>query len=807
MKSIDITLGDGWKRDVRYLHGLQDQRPAGAGVNLVEIRDIIDIVVHGRNITSGVEEEHIFSLLTDWTAAVAALLVGHSRKAIVAFETEPWELVVTPAPPDFRMTLYSVDPARRVVIHDISVQADALVSALVEAGSTLIDDLRAISPALEDHETSASLRTSLEKLQAWEGEWRQSVDDVADAAPIRGTTSTPTGLSLSYELSPYRPLQRYGGEHPFDLHSLMCDGDLWLESQDRRVRLGDGLPLLTLFDLLERVDRGVECMEEPHGLPTTLSPVGAHGDYVLEVGANHWRLRAPADRTSREEDEEIVVEVPATDCVEAVATLGEMVADDILERNPRQELNHRLTRAVERVEDLRDWRTSRGDSNLYHRQPEAYLQDQAGFHAATAAAPPPPSFPWSIDALIGAYPTTTWRVSAQRIDFGGIASLADLVLAPTDAGLSAIDRATGHRMWETENGEAESTSFAVTRGRVATESEGSVALRDIETGAVEARFSLGGDETREQTDRRHLLDAKDFEDDERRRLLLIDQRGGVVGVEPERSAVAWQRQLSPARVVGVDTSGPMLAVLGERGRAIGMNPTDGEVLWRVQLGRRPSFGPVTHQGRIYAGTSQSNRDTFTVHALYPYTGRTRWQVRVQGHPVAPPYFVDRWMQVVREAGDGVEVVTFDLESESPEPLWRAAIAVGSTRRIARPLSVYVDGIEHAVFKTADRRLTCRRMPDGHERWGVELPDDLWELHVGVPPVQVRDALLVADSGLSMRDVSSGRELQRLDQTVPAPGYLSAWGELSMLVGERDVGEEREDRLYRIDLDGFLAEVG
>lgn len=835
MESIEISLGDGWKRDVRYLQGLRDQRPSSAGVELVEIRDIVDIVVHGRNITSAVDEENIFSLLTDLTAAVAALLEGRSRKAIVAFDSEPWELVVEPAPPAFRLTLYSVDRSRQVVVHDVEVEPEALIAALCEAGSELIADLRAISPSLESHDTTAQLRTAVDKLKAWDGSWHRDLresDEAADETAVRGTTSTPTGLSLTYELSDYRSLRRYGGEHPFDLHSLMCGGHLSVDYRGRRVNLGSQYPLFTLFDLLERIEAAIQAVSEPPGLPTTLEPSGMHGCYALDVAAEQWTIRAPiqtdAGRSESAEDEStpVAIDVPVTDCVEAVATLGEMMTEDVLEKNARQKLNHRLTRAVERVEDLRDWKDSRGDANLYHQHPEEFLEVNAGWRARRAAGPSDPTFPWSVRQLLGAYPSTSWRLEARRVYFEQIASLEKVLLVPTDAGMWAVDRATGHRLWEAEGSGGDPLAYSVIRDGVVTDTNRGILIRDLDTGRIDARIEspgsdeAGSDAAGSEVARSEqaggsseggaggdLKAARDFSDEERRRLVLVDRRGIIRSVDPETGSEQWRRSWSGGAVLGVATAGPLMTVLGEHGTVVGINPVDGELLWRVNLGRSPAFGPVVHQGRIYIGSEQPNRDAFTIHSLYPYTGRSCWQRRLAGHPIGEPVTSDKWMQVVRHDGRRPEVVVLDLESPSPEPLWSEVVAHAGAHRVARPTHVRLDGIDHSIFKNADRELTCRRMPDGHVRWSVELPEKLWELHLGVPPVRVRDALLVVDVGLSFRDVSSGEQLERLDHPVPAPEYLSAWGALSVVIGERDAGEARRDRLYRIDVDRFLAEVG
>lgn len=50
MGSVEIIVGHNWTEDVRYLHGLRDVRPAGTTLDLVEIRDIIDIVVDRKSV-------------------------------------------------------------------------------------------------------------------------------------------------------------------------------------------------------------------------------------------------------------------------------------------------------------------------------------------------------------------------------------------------------------------------------------------------------------------------------------------------------------------------------------------------------------------------------------------------------------------------------------------------------------------------------------------------------------------------------------------------------------------------------------
>src|SRR6056297_2653994 len=109
MARLEIVVGQDWQDDVRYLSELRPFRPADAPLNLVEIRDIFDLVVDGRNLTACVDEESIFGLVAELVESMVDLIEGRLQKAIIEFPSEPFVLVMVLDANRLLLSIYSVD--------------------------------------------------------------------------------------------------------------------------------------------------------------------------------------------------------------------------------------------------------------------------------------------------------------------------------------------------------------------------------------------------------------------------------------------------------------------------------------------------------------------------------------------------------------------------------------------------------------------------------------------------------------------------------------------------------------------------
>ena len=439
MGSVKIIVGHNWTEDVRYLHGLRDVRPSGASLDLVEIRDIIDIVVDGRNITSAVAEESIFGVIGALVDSLVDLLEGRSRKALVEFHCEPWELVVQPRGQQFAISLYSVGRQRQVIAHQIPIERETFLEAVTKAARTMLDELYCIS---EKFTSDAFAQEFDEKLRRLERADARAFDGAVDEnhSPIgvrSASTSAATGLTLRYALDgDFVPLRNYCGEHAFDMHALLFSGSVEAEFDGQSIELTSDYPFLCVLALLDRARELLGALETSEGRKFVCSDPLFHAQFDVEASELGWTLTmGPPGSNS----ESMTIDLPGSDCLDTILTLGEMLAEDLREINYRIELNHRLERLEREVRELRNWYEELSGANVYFDEPESYLDEKAHIRPTSPIRPNAPSFPWSMTRAIKLFPRREWEFRAERIYLSAIQSTANGMIVPTSDALTVLD--------------------------------------------------------------------------------------------------------------------------------------------------------------------------------------------------------------------------------------------------------------------------------------------------------------------------------------------------------------------------------
>src|SRR5205085_11260236 len=151
--------------------------------------------------------------------------------------------------------------------------------------------------------------------------------------------------------------------------------------------------------------------------------------------------------------------------------------------------------------------------------------------------------------LFSASGAVQWQ--AERLGFREEAPLllADVVVAPADDGLVAVDRATGHIRWDARFGETATTPVRVGGLAVTATSEGSLLAVDLAAGQVAWRVPLAGRaEGPPATDGMSVVSTWEPED------------GRVAGITVVDGATGQLRWVGRLRAGGV--SGPAVVPAG-----------------------------------------------------------------------------------------------------------------------------------------------------------------------------------------------------------------------------------------------------
>lgn len=798
MGSVEIIVGHNWTEDVRYLHGLRDVRPAGTTLDLVEIRDIIDIVVDGRNITSNVAEESVFGVIGSLIESLVALVEGRSHKALVEFHCEPWELVVEPRNDEFEISLYSVGHQRQVIAHQIPIDRQTFLEAVVRAGRTMLDDLFCISQQFASDAFVQEFEQKLERLEDRDQTSAQPPTPETSPMPSRqASTSSATGLTLRYSLDGgFRPLENYCGEHPFDMHALLAPGRVEAEVEGESVALSTDFPFLSVLALLDRTRELLSELETGEPGPFVCDSPLFHARFDVSAGDQLWRVTLGSSQTS---DGTLEIELPRSECLDTILTLAEMLVEDFRDVNYRLELNHRLENLERDIRELRTWYEELSGANVYFDRAEAYLDEKAHVGPKETSQPAPASFPWPLGDTLRLFPKRRWEFRADQLFLTGIQTSERGLYIPTSDSLHAIDWRTGEELWEdSEQKTASLTSFQLTpRYVLASQRGGTIAGLDAGGGDVEFQTRLPG-----QRDRL-LLDAAEFPALDL--IAVAEQRGRIAGIAPKDGELEWLFDPGHGRFAGCVFVGPLIGALTHEGFFYGLDPSDGEVLWKVRTGGLAQLEPIAHAGRLFGFLHDSSNRQMTVQCVRPYTGRTDWQTRLEGNLVGRPAFADQWLFLPIDHRGRILLAGIDTRSEEREIAWRIPLD-SSGQAPSPPVTTTIEGRPHGLVQSDRFQITCFELESGEVRWRASSDERMWRNGGRTPLISLGDCILNVRESFEIRSIESGDVLHTLPQPFHAPEYLAATGELSIVVGEENTPGDIDDRIVGVDLNHFLAEV-
>lgn len=786
MARLEIVVGQDWQDDVRYLSELRPFRPADSPLNLVEIRDIFDLVVDGRNLTACVDEESIFGLVANLVESMVDLIEGRLKKAIVEFPSEPFELVMVPDANRLLLSLYSVDRRRRVVALDKPVDARAFAGKLASTAEELLADLLRIDERFSTDPFVRSFSSDLSQLKRAKG-WTLPARDVPTLHGLAGSTSSQRGLTLSYEVSEPGAAAEYQGEHVFDLHALLVRGELSCEFGGQLEVLEAEFPILALQAAMRRVRELLNLLE------------ANRSSFECDSDLHRFRFEIQADgpRWIMRIGEDIQFESGPNECLDSILSLAELIVNDLLGINGRLQLNQRFVDLKTDVEDLRAWFEDLSETNKYLETPEDYLESHAHVQPEEYDRKDA-TFSWPMSSVRALYPSQKWVFRTPRIHFAAMTQADDTILVPTTERLIALDAGSGEELWRaSEKAGASLSSYSLCGRRVILANErADLHLVDLRSGEDVAKVDAPELGTL-------LLDSAYYPDSDL--AVVADFHGQITGFDPATGKNVWNYASGHGYLTGVAFEGPIVCTLSSPGFLQALDSLTGRTLWKVRLGGVADSGPHAHQGRLYTFSHDPMTRQMTVQAFHPFTGRTAWQVRLEGSLVGRPNFLDDWMVLPVERHGQVQLVGLPLEAYDPGPEWNVELRSAGLDRPTSLAGVELDGEPHGLVRTDRAEITCFRLKDGEVRWRTRPESENQLLFRNLDLVIVRDSIMTVTDCIEFRSLENGEVLHAVGDILEAPEYLAAMGNLTVLVGEPGNSEDG-DQLVCLRLGHYLAVV-
>lgn len=788
MGRLEIVLGNRWKDDLRYLHEIRSVRPIDSPLNFLDLRDVFDLVVEGRNLTAQVEEEAPFSLLLALVEGTLNIIAGRS-KAIIEFPIAPFEMVLVPHNGNLALSLYSIDRDFLVFAHNLEVSFPSWISALSHAAEDALAELLAIDERFSVDPFVRNFSGAVAQLHRT----RHPRIPKKRTAPleIAGATSNATGQTLHFEVFIDDDLLSYRGEDFFDLHALLLRGYVSLDWLDEVTPVCQSYPVLALFGVLRRIRELMNLVEAGHAdirCQSTLPHI--RFDVVAKQG--HWEVLLGALGANASP-----VKMTPNACLELGLSLAELIVNDLLNSNKNLQLNQRFVDLFTDVVELRAWFDDLSQTNKYLDKPEEFLRENAGIRPV-APFSPTPEFIWPFEDVRAIYPREKWQFRARGIHFGGVTNAKEHVLVPTSDALIALDPQTGQTRWEATTRNQRPLASYVSAGEILL-----LANEDADVWMVNPLTGEDISQVLQPESGALLLDAAHYPDVDR--LVFASLHARVTGVEVSTGRSVWSHDSGHGYLVGVTFDGPLVCTLSSPGYVLAFHPVSGEELWKVRLGGVADYGPIVHQGRVFAFSHDPASQILSVHAIYPFTGRIAWHHRFDGYLAGTPDFLGDWLVVPVERHGHVYLIGLLLESQGVSTQWSLEIASAGVDRPTHVVPTTVDGQTHGVVRSDRGEITCFHLESGEIRWRAKDESEAGLLFKNVDIIPIQNSIVTAGRTLEIRSVTNGELLHTFGDLVVTPELLNLLNGQDFLIGE--VGKQgQEDELTCLSLGHFLALV-
>jgi outer membrane protein assembly factor BamB len=687
--------------------------PKGVGAPRSETRarrtEVLDLFIHGANVTARVAERHASCVLRDLAVALGELGRFPRGKRIVRFYDDAWELCVERLGSCATLSVYRGGSEPTVLAYDRPVVFAEMCASVVDAIDTTLarhpEDAR--GPVASELAGVRSLLADMhhpEASSAIAGE-----PETHFAAPIAIDFERDAPISFAAEFpmragSPEDSAFETGIERA-DLHALLVRGTLSAEVRGRSVNLGDAYPFLFAERFLDLSKRALDTWERgqpfftriegggvmlglrvnadgetrddaPHAA-LTLSPVRRAHSAIAEVrptlaivrnghktpgGGSRGSAEGGTrdDAPSSHRGTTTFPELSLFDVVESALAFGRALVRAIVRRDRAQGSNLRLSafrRDLRMTSDaLRDVR--RQDARI-NPAPESYRAFAA--NRQKTAEREVKSLPLTNAARLRY--TQRWHALVPGIDLRATFLCGDRIIIGSANETFCLERTTGELMWRKSTPRAASVVTPAGIARVG--ADGAIALHDFATGDVTLRAWIAprvagpcAGAVVSTPGLPRLLIVTEGE----RHLVAIDLTSGEARWRYQWGACALSSgRMSALRLKRV---GKLLYVASGDSALTAVDVQTGAVVWRMRDRLRFVAAPTVDHEALFAIAGGSS-SAAALHAVDPFSGKALWTARLLSTPNSvegPPLLATSSVCVAVRARRGLRLAGFHRET-------------------------------------------------------------------------------------------------------------------------------------------------
>lgn len=626
------------------------------------VNEVLDLFIHGSNVTARVAERHAACVLRDLALALADLVSVPRGKRIVRFYEDAWELCVERLAASATLSVYRGGAEPTVLVYDRVVVFDEMCASVVDALDAALARRKSSHPGslAKPANDLVDARSVLVTARAGALVFEEAMPESAPVS-IDLDGDAPISFAADFSMRPGPAAAAAATMEPAveraDLHALIVRGRMRAEIRGRSVDLGETYPFLFAERVLDLARRALDAWER--GQPF-FARVEAGGVMIgLRVVAAD---APPAALTISSADAERTVstfpELSLFDVVEAALAYGRGLVRALVRRDRTQAGNLRLAgfrRDLRAVGDvLREVR--RQDARI-NPAPESYraFAQRAGTRKGEGA----PASGGDLLSSARLRYSQRWRALVPGIDLRSTFLCGDRLLIGAALETFCLDRTTGELVWRKTTPRAVAVVTPAGIARIAP--DGAIAVHDFATGDVTLRTwiapRVSGPPTGAVVSTSGLPKI----------LIVTEGDRHLVAIDLTSGEARWRYAWGRAGALRLKRVGKLLYVASGDSALTAVDVQTGAVVWRVRDRLRFCASPsIDHDGLFAVAGGVSS--AATLHAIDPYSGRTLWNARIPSSPCTvegAPLVTDDAVAVAVRDRRGLRISAFARETGAP----------------------------------------------------------------------------------------------------------------------------------------------
>jgi outer membrane protein assembly factor BamB len=640
--------------------------------------EVLDLFIHGANVTARVAERHASCVLRDLAFALAELVRSPRGKRIIRFYDDAWELCVERLGANATLSVYRGGSEPTVLVYDRPVVFAEMCASVVDA----IDSTLARGDA-KDRGPIASELAEVRRVLAlhdFTAEDLAPEETFARPVAIEIERDAPISFAAEFVMRAGAPEPASGEERGVeraDLHALLVRGRMRAEIRGRLVDLGEVYPFLFAERLLDLSRRALDAWERGQPFFTRIEAGGvmlglrSNADEDMPRAAltlSPRGVQAPASRPTlalvrggeeapgSRRQTATFPELSLFDVVESALAFGRALVRAIVRRDRAQTTNLRLAtfrRDLRAVTDaLRDLR--RQDSRI-NPSPESYRA-----FAANRRKTEPEGVPLSSAARLRY--TQRWQALVPGIDLRATFLCGDRLVIGAATESFCLDRTTGELLWRKAT--PRGTSVVTTAGIARIGNDGAIALHDFATGEVTLRAWIAPRVSGP------CAGAVVSSPGLPRLLIVTEGERHLVAIDLTSGEARWRYLWSSSGRSGalrLKRSGKLLYVASGDSALTAVDVQNGSVVWRIRDRLRFVAAPTVDHESLFAVAGGSS-SAAALHAVDPFSGKIAWTARLLSTPNSvegPPLLAASSVCVAVRARRGLRLAAFHRETGAP----------------------------------------------------------------------------------------------------------------------------------------------